>query len=131
MTEITKYLADDGTEFEDKDECLDYERKQKLGDLKGLKFYDSDFNELTIDQAENCEQLISDAYYIKCTDGNDLDNFKEVLDEEYCGWSGFDCAGWRNVDREGLFFFDKDSDCWMSWDEWYDKLRDIRKKLNY
>jgi hypothetical protein len=26
MKEITKYIADDGTEFDDEDECLDYER---------------------------------------------------------------------------------------------------------
>lgn len=46
---LCKYIADDGTEFEDYDECEEYERKQALStQLTESKFWDMNGNRMTI-----------------------------------------------------------------------------------
>ena len=39
MIEVTKYIADDGTEFENADECRRHELEVKMNKIKGLKLW--------------------------------------------------------------------------------------------
>ena len=128
MKEITKYIADDGTEFEDEDECLDYERTENMRSIQGVKFFFENGKEIT--DYSNLEDLLDRSYFIKITDKNDFAKFEELLyDELGCSyWAD----GWGSLKGEkGLFYYDEDRDCWVSWDEEYDKLREIRRKMNY
>lgn len=128
MTEITKYIADDGTEFEDEDECLDYERTSTMKAIKGVKFFSEDGKEIT--NYSSLEDLLDLSYFIKITDKDDFDKFEELLyDELGCSyWAD----GWDSLKGEkGLFFYDEDRDSWISWEAEYDKLREIRRKMNY
>ena len=128
MKEITKYIADDGTEFEDEDECLYYERTEKMKTVKGVKFFFENGKEIS--DYENLEDLLDRTCFIRITDKEDFDKFEEILYEEFGGdyWAD----GWDSLRGEtGLFYYDKDFTRWMSWDEQYDKLREIRRKMDY
>lgn len=128
MEVITKYVAEDGTEFEDEDECLTYERTEGMKNLKGVKFFYENGQEITT--YSSLEDLLDSSYFIKITDEKDFSKFEELLyDEVGCQyWAD----GWNSLRGEkGLFYYDENCDCWMSWDEQYDKLREIRRKLNY
>ena len=66
MTEITKYIADDGKEFEDEDECLDYERGIKILKVYGFRAYDRQGKEIfPKDYVRNMDDFNYDACYIK------------------------------------------------------------------
>ena len=128
MKEITKYIADDGTEFEDEDECLYYERTEKMKTIKGVKFFFGNGEEIT--NYSSLEDLLNRSYFIKITDENDFDKFEEIISDEFGGdyWAD----GWDSLRGEtGLFYYDEDFERWMSWDEQYDKLREIRRKIDY
>ena len=128
MTEVTKYIANDGKEFEDEDECLDYERTSTMKAIKGVKFFSEDGKEIT--NYSSLEDLLDLSYFIKITDKDDFDKFEELLyDELGCSyWAD----GWDSLkDEKGLFFYDEDRDSWISWEAEYDKLREIRRKMNY
>lgn len=128
MKEITKYVANDGTEFENEYECLDYERTEGMKAIKGVKFFFENGKEIT--EYSNLEDLLNRSYFIIITDRNDFDKFEDLLYDE------FDCnywaEGWENLQgKTGLFYYDEYFDRWVSWDEQYDKLREIRRKMNY
>lgn len=128
MTEITKYIADDGTEFEDEDECLDYERTTSMKKIQGVKFFFENGKEVT--DYSSLEDLLDRSYFIKITNEDDFNKFEELLyDELGCSyWAD----GWNSLKGEkGLFYYDEDRDCWVSWEAEYDKLREIRRKMNY
>ena len=76
MTEITKYLADDGTEFEDEDQCLEYELRNKK--FYGFVAYDCHKKKITI--KDYC-----------CLD-DFVDDFRAVKVTDYEGWREFDSA---------------------------------------
>lgn len=128
MEVITKYVANDGTEFENEDECLDYERVEGMRAIQGVKFFFENGKEIT--DYSDLEDLLDRSYFIKITDEDDFTKFEELLyDELGCGyWAD----GWGSLKGErGLFYYDEDRDCWVSWDDEYDKLREIRRKMNY
>ena len=128
MREITKYVADDGTEFEDEDECLDYERTEKMKTIKGVKFFFENGKEIS--DYSSLEDLVDRSYFIKITDKDDFDKLEEmVFDELHRHYWAY---GWDDLkDKTGLFYYDEAFDGWLSWDEQYDKLLEIRKKMNY
>lgn len=49
------FIADDGTEFDDEDECLAHEERSKIEFLKrnGVRVFDCDFNE-----PQNAEEIV-------------------------------------------------------------------------
>ena len=128
MEIITKYVANDGTEFEDENECLVYERKKGMKEIEGVKFFSENGKEIT--NCSNFEDLLDLSFFIKITDKNDFDKFEDLLYDEFgCHyWAD----GWEDLRGEtGLFYYEKEFDRWLSWDEQYDKLREIRRKMNY
>ena len=128
MREITKYIAHDGTEFDNEDDCRYYEVIEGMKTIKGVKFFFEDGKEIT--NYSGLEDLLDRSCFIKITDENDFDNFEEMVYEKLgCSyWAD----GWCSLRGEtGVFYYDEDFERWMSWDEQYDKLLEIRRKLNY
>lgn len=80
MEVITKYVANDGTEFEDEDECLDYERVEGMKIVQGVKFFFENGKEVT--DYSSLEDLLDRSYFIKITDEDDFDKFEELLYDE-------------------------------------------------
>ena len=66
MQEVIKYVADDGTEFEDEADCFDYERKMLFADFfnRGLKTFDSNKQELSIEDYTKVDSLLDDSWFI-------------------------------------------------------------------
>lgn len=128
MEIIIKYIADDGTEFKDEEECLNYERVETVKALQGVKFFFENGKEIT--DYSNLEDLLERSFIIRITNKNDFDKFEEMFYNELgCHYWA---AGWNSLQGEtGLFFYEEEFDRWMSWDEWYDKLQEIRRTMNY
>ena len=120
MKEITKYIANDGKEFEDEDECRDYERKIMV--IKGFIGYDC--NGKILDPKDYCfYDWINEICYLRITDITGWNKFEEYCNNEEV----FFDQGLENISENGLYFFDEDLGRWSSWDELYSKLDAIRK----
>lgn len=129
MKEITKYIADDGKEFDDEDECLDYERGIKILKVYGFRAYDRQGKEIfPKDYVRNMDDFNYDACYIKVENIRGWEEFEELCIDEFetCFYDGLD-----NISENGLYYKDDDHDCWTSWDYEYEKLRNIRRKMDY
>ena len=107
MIEKIIYIADDGAEFEDEDECLDYERAMKFDSIeKDITFWDEHFRKLSIDNPE----LADDAFYVKVDTEKAYDWFNNYLYEE--GFTTLaDCITPRPK-LTGLYFYDSKNDVW-------------------
>lgn len=129
MTEITKYIADDGKEFEDEDECLDYERGIKVLKAYGFRVYDRQGKEIfPKDYVKDMDEFSYDAYYIKVENIRGWEEFEDLCNDEF---DTYFYDGLDEISETGLYFKDDDHDCWTNWDYEYEKLREIRKKMDY
>lgn len=98
VTQIV-YIADDGTEFENKDDCEEYETR-KLGE--GLNCYNSDFNKVGF---EEC-------IYINLITEEDVETAKRLCDYYSVTDNGLDKPGvYRYIDEYC------DSEQWLSLDD--------------
>jgi hypothetical protein len=127
MTEITKFVADDGTEFEFEDECLEYELKAKVKDTYGFTVYDCYGKEIKPADYRDLDSFIDEARYIKITDIKGWDAFSDLCEEN----DVFFYDGMDDFCERGLYYFDDDHDYWVSWEAEYEKLRVIRRKMDY
>ena len=121
MTEYTTYVAFDGSEFDDEDDCLAYERTMRATDYEGeLFFYDSNRKPLPLDV-------------------EDLDNvyFVNILTEKASAWfldRCRDCGSthpWiydshrkEEFPKTGFFWYDDNGD-WRHWQTEMESLRAI------
>lgn len=127
MEVITKYLANDGTEFEFEDECLDYELKGKIRDIYGFTAYDCNGKEIKPEEYRDLDCFVSEARYIKVTDIKGWDAFSDLCEEQ----DVYFYDGMDDFYEKGLYYFDDDHDYWLSWEHEYEKLRAIRRKMDY
>lgn len=129
MEVITKYIADDGKEFEDEDECLDYERGLKIHKVYGFRAYDRQGKEIfPKNYVSDMDDFVYVVCYIRVENIRGWEEFEELCNDE------FDCYfydGLDSISETGLYFKDDDHDCWTSWDYEYKKLRNIRRKMDY
>ena len=129
MTEITKYIADDGVEFDDEDECLDYERGIKILKVYGFKAYNRQGKEIfPKNYVKNMDDFKYDVYYLKIENIKGWEEFEELCREEF---GSYFYDGLDEISEKGLYFKDDDHDYWVSWDYEYEKLRAIRRKMDY
>ena len=78
MTEKTVYIAFDGEEFEDYNECERYESKElqnKYGE--SLFVYNEDGKKISLDEDD---RLCQDSYYITCKTKEALDYLNKIFD---------------------------------------------------
>lgn len=107
MIEKITYFADDGTEFEDENECRDYERAMKFGSIeKDITFWDEHFRKLSIENSE----LADDAIYVKIDTEKAYDWFNNYLREEM--YETLDKCVSHRPKLTGLYFYDSYGDVW-------------------
>ena len=110
-----RYVANDGTEFDTEQECLDYEREQ-MKIKENFVLYDKDFNKIDINDTDNYEYL----YII-----SDVQKVAEYL--HY--WVGF-CDGLNDI---GLFWLNDEGE-WKSVNDLIDyhkkELERLTKAVN-
>lgn len=129
MTEITKYIADDGKEFDNEDDCLEYEKGIEIKKAYGFKAYDRQGKEIfPKDYISDINDFIYDVYFIKVENIKGWEEFEELCNDEF---DTYFYDGLDEISETGLYFKDEVFDGWMSWDEQYDKLREIRRKIGY
>lgn len=104
MTEVIKYIADDGTEFEDEQECVEYEFSCEAEKLEGrVWLFSSRQIPLDIQDYSSYE----DAYYIFLADDQASCTLEAL-------WPDFCCYFPRNLRdaKKGLWAYDEDYDSW-------------------
>lgn len=125
MTEIIMYEANDGTVFHTEEECIKYERKSIS--CEGFIGYNSSGEVINPKDYYNLDKWQDDLAYLKISDINNWNEF-----ERYCNDEGICfCYGLEDVCKNGLYYFDEDHDYWMNWEVEYEKLREVRRKMNY
>lgn len=129
MQEVIKYVADDGTEFEDEDECLDYERKTLLANFsyRGLRAFDCNKKELPVENYTDIGSLLDDSWFFIIPNAV-KDEFAEAIREE--DWhSEFYYYINDSKDDENLFYWDEDEDCWKNYKYELAKLLELGQGL--
>ena len=79
MTEKILYIADDGAEFENEEECLSYEKTLKFDFIKDdITFWDEHFKKLSIDEVDLADKV----FYVKIDTEMAYNWFNNLLWEE-------------------------------------------------
>ena len=106
MTEVHLYVADDGTEFEDEEECLRHEAGCRAFELKGrVVLLDEDFLPLLLTDLSQWEN----ARFIYAKDVQALQDLSDVWDWDLTGMSP---PHFLFEDKAGLFAYDGTIDEW-------------------
>jgi hypothetical protein len=115
MQEVIKYVADDGTEFEDEDECLDYERKTLLADFsnKGLRAFDCNKKELPVENYTEVGSLLDDSDFLIIPNAI-KEEFSEAVREEVWHSPFPDCID-ESEDDENLFYWSDEVGYWKNY----------------
>lgn len=138
MQEITKYLSNDGEEFETEEECLEHERQydSKTLEIAGVKFivdYGSTYKiktffEIYQDQSE--ENIVA-IYFPNFTKilyhnlGEIWDNYFEYVTnpcDNVCFYN-------NKVNKSLLLHLDTDTEEWDDFYEKYDYLKELKNKI--
>ena len=100
MKEI--YIADDGRQFENKEECENYEYYElKIPLMKNIEFLDEDNKKLSFIEREDDEQFFLDVEKIIIHSGEELNQFHIYARD--CGF-----IGWQNIDAVGEWEWNKE-----------------------
>ena len=105
MTELHLYVADDGTEFEDEEECLLYEAGCRAQGLKGVVLLDENFHPLPLSDLSQWEN----AWFIYAKDIQALRDLSDVWDRDL---TGIRPPRFLLADTPGLFAYDGTIDEW-------------------
>lgn len=106
MKELHLYIAEDGTEFEDEQECLAYEAAQSAKALKGkVVLLDRQFKSIPLDNLAEWENT----FFIFAKDVSALHELRNVWDWDLTGLYPPD---FLFEDTAGLFAYDEDNDTW-------------------
>ena len=105
MTERHLYIADDGTKFEDEEECLRYEAGCQAQELKGVVLLDDNFKPIPLSDLSQWEN----AYFIYAKDIQALRDLSNVWDWDLVGISP---PRFLFADTPGLFAYDGIIDEW-------------------
>ena len=106
MRELHLYIAEDGTEFEDEQECLAYEAGQSAKTLKGkVVLLDADFKVIPLDNLAEWENT----FFIFTKDVSALHELRDVWDWDLTGLCPPDLLF---EDTAGLFAYDEENDTW-------------------
>lgn len=86
MTEKTIYIAYDGKEFEDYDECIQYEQSPiRYGVTDDtIKLYDYHYERLLLNSTP-ISKLVDESIYVKWIDRKSLDWFNRMIEEYQSG----------------------------------------------
>ena len=117
MIEYTKYIADDGTEFDDYEECQEYERKMELDELAEEVMALNRYGK-PVDNLRDTDSI----FFLRI----DSDEAAERLDNLCNGGWPWSYGGIRCIEypRAGQFFYDTDIDRWID----IDAMKEIIKQ---
>ena len=107
MTEIHLNIADEGTEFEDEEECLRHEVGCRVQLLKGVVLLDEDFRPIPLSDLNQWEN----AWFIYAKDIQALRDLYDVWDWDW-GLTGMRAPRFLLADTPGLFAYDKTINEW-------------------
>ena len=106
MTELHLYVADDGTEFEDEEECLWHETGCRAQELKGqVALLDENFRLLPLSDLSQWEN----AWFIYAKDIQALRDLSDLWDWDL---TGMRAPRFLFADTPGLFAYDEIIDEW-------------------
>ena len=105
MTELHLYIAEDGTKFEDEEECLLYEAGCQAQELKGVVLLDDNFKPIPLSDLSQWEN----AYFIYAKDIQALRDLSDVWDWDLTGIAP---PRFLFADTPGLFAYDGTIDEW-------------------
>ena len=106
MTELHLYVADDGTEFEDKEDCLQHETRCRAQELKGqVALLDENFRLLPLSDLSQWEN----AWFIYAKDIQALRDLSDLWDWDLVG---IRAPRFLFADTPGLFAYDEIIDEW-------------------
>lgn len=112
---ICKYFAEDGTEFDDYDECEEYERRQEFAaHITESKFWNDEGQRMTI------EEWIRDP---ECCDYMEIsDNEEAEYIHQFLRHMGI-CSPWRdwrvNNPTVGRYYYSREKDDWRNFEADY------------
>lgn len=118
MIERVSYIADDGTAFEDEDECIDYERTLMLKKYEhDIHMWDNEFQPIPITDPKALDKI----YYLTC----DTAEAVEVMNDwfEYMYYSSPFEGGNSFAEMAGCYYY------WQDNDEWYE-ANDLIEKMS-
>ena len=122
MIERVSYIADDGTAFEDEDECLEYERTLMLKKYeRDIHMWDSEFQPILITDS----QALDKVYYLTC----DTAEAVEVMNNwfEYMGYPSPFEGDKGFAEMAGRHYYWQDDDEWHEADYFIEKVRGMMK----
>ena len=122
MIERVSYIADDGTTFEDEDECLEYERALMLKKYEhDIHMWNCEFQPIPITDS----QALDKVYYLTC----DTAEAVEVMHNwfEYMGYSSPFEGDESFVAMAGRQYYYMDNDKWYEADDLIEKARGMMK----
>ena len=119
MKHVEYWLADDGTRFEDEDECKSYEMMPPNDVVDGLKLLDRYLCEMTLKSDEFWGTFADRIMYVKISNQAALDWLKKLSE-----FTGVSLPG-----KIGTFFYDPKYDRWICTEDLLDNLAVIRRKL--
>lgn len=117
------YIANDGKEFEDEEECFKYEQNLLYGDViknNELQMFDYDKHETT--KVEQC-------FYLKCDSIKACELFIELCDR-FGAYTPFIEGTYGNGTYTvgiGTWYYDEDYDRWISLEDLEDKIKEIKE----
>lgn len=114
---ICKYFADDGTEFDDYDECETYERRQKtINTVQFSRFWNEYRKLMTLDQfianPESCD-------YMEVANDDEAAIIKEFCYDDAGIMSPW---GYNETPTHGRYYFSHDNDNWYCFDTEYNEM---------
>ena len=123
MTEYTTYIAFDGEEFDDEDDCLAYERQLKADTYKNKIFF---FNEKGKPVPLDVEDL-DDVYFVNIKTEDATQWFVDRCHDSGSThpWS-YDSKRKEEFPLTGFFWFDTNGDYWRHWQSEMKELHAIQ-----
>lgn len=124
MKQITTFIADDGTTFDNYNDCAAYEYNKTLKVAKGqLRFYDYNYK-LIADETlskEDAPEVLLDTYYLYI--GNEA--AVKIADE--LGYLA-NCSTPKEV---GFWYYDYKEDLWVPFTKRIEELNAQKKNLKF
>lgn len=119
METITTYKANDGTIFEDEQDCRAYENSLFFKSIEGCKFWDVEEQPIT-----SVDVLAQEVVYAYFDSTEHLNQFNDFM--EHNGYHGASCV---NNAKPG-FYWTEDGDFWTSYDREKANLEDLASRFN-
>lgn len=119
------YIADDGTKFDDEDECLAHERKirmRKANFAENIRLFSKDKEEFIFIDGDDYER----AFFMEILTDEAAAMLEEWVREEYNSYMFNN----KTIPTAGRFYFDETNDEWVNVEELRQKYESINAIFN-